>query len=82
MRFAHARKKQTQIIMNFRNRTNGRARIAVGGFLVNSNRRGQTLNHINRRLFQATGKVWLGAMVNCLIVVAVGVANTATLLPL
>lgn len=38
--------------------------------------------YINRRLFQATGKVWLGAMVNCLIVVAVGVANTATLLPL
>ena len=38
--------------------------------------------YINRRLFQSTGKVWLGAMVNCLIVVAVGVANTATLLPL
>lgn len=38
--------------------------------------------YINRALFKATGKVWLGAMVNCLIIVMVSVANTATLLPL
>jgi dienelactone hydrolase len=38
--------------------------------------------YINRRLYTATGKVWLGAMVNCLIIVMIGVANTATLLPL
>lgn len=38
--------------------------------------------YINRRLFRETGKVWLGAMVNCLIIVMMGVANTATLLPL
>lgn len=34
---------------------------------------------INRRLYKATGKVWLGAMVNTLILVMIGVANTATL---
>lgn len=38
--------------------------------------------YINRALFKATGKVWLGAMVNCLIIVMISVANTATLLPL
>lgn len=38
--------------------------------------------YVNRQLFKATGKVWLGAMVNCLIVVMINVANTATLLPL
>lgn len=38
--------------------------------------------YINRALFKATGKVWLGAMVNCIIIVMISVANTATLLPL
>ena len=38
--------------------------------------------YINRALFKATGKVWLGAIVNCLIIVMISVANTATLLPL
>ena len=35
--------------------------------------------YINRSLFKATGKVWLGAMVNTLIMLMIGVANTATL---
>lgn len=35
--------------------------------------------YINRSLYKATGKVWLGAMVNTLIMVMIGVANTATL---
>lgn len=38
--------------------------------------------YINRALFKATGKVWLGALVNTLIIVMISVANTATLLPL
>lgn len=37
---------------------------------------------ISRQLFKATGKVWLGALVNSLIFVMVSVANTATLIPL
>jgi pimeloyl-ACP methyl ester carboxylesterase len=36
-------------------------------------------NYISRYLFKATGKVWLGAMVNTMIMVMVFVANTATL---
>nr|WP_276513595.1 alpha/beta fold hydrolase [Clostridium tetanomorphum] len=35
--------------------------------------------YIGRNLFKATGKVWLGAMVNCMIIVMIGIANTATL---
>lgn len=38
--------------------------------------------YINRFLFKATGKVWLGAFVNTLIIVMISVANTATLTPL
>lgn len=38
--------------------------------------------YISRYLFKETGKVWLGAMVNCLIIVMMGVANTTTFLPL
>ena len=38
--------------------------------------------YISRYLFKATGKVWLGAMVNTMIIVMMGVANTATFLPL
>lgn len=38
--------------------------------------------YLSRYLFKETGKVWLGAMVNCLIIVMMGVANTATFLPL
>lgn len=34
--------------------------------------------YISRYLFRETGKVWLGAMVNCLIIVMMAVANTAT----
>lgn len=34
---------------------------------------------IGRSLYKATGKVWLGAMVNCMLVVMIGIANTATL---
>lgn len=34
---------------------------------------------IGRSLYKATGKIWLGAMVNCLLVVMIGIANTATL---
>ena len=36
--------------------------------------------YVNRGLFKATGKVWLGAMVNTLIIVMISVANSATLL--
>lgn len=38
--------------------------------------------YTGRHLFKETGKVWLGAMVNCIIIVMMGVANTATFLPL
>lgn len=38
--------------------------------------------YISRLLFRATGKVWLGALVNTLVLVMVSVANTATLTPL
>ena len=38
--------------------------------------------YISRYLFKETGKVWLGAMVNCLIIVMMGVANTTSFLPL
>lgn len=34
---------------------------------------------IGRSLYKVTGKVWLGAMVNCMLVVMIGIANTATL---
>jgi len=34
---------------------------------------------INRSLYKLTGNVWLGAMVNTLIITMIGVANTATL---
>lgn len=34
---------------------------------------------INRHLYKATGKIWLSAMINTLILVMIGVANTATL---
>ena len=37
--------------------------------------------YISRALFKKTGKVWLGAFVNTLIIVMMGVANTATFLP-
>ncbi len=33
---------------------------------------------INRSLYKATGKVWLGALVNTFIMLMIGVANTAT----
>lgn len=36
----------------------------------------------SRQLFKATGNVWLGAIINTLILVMVSVANTATLTPL
>lgn len=35
--------------------------------------------YIGRKFYKATGKVWLGAMVNCLIILMIGIANTATL---
>lgn len=35
--------------------------------------------YVNRGLFKATGKVWLGAFVNTFIIVMVSVANSATL---
>ncbi|GMQ61959.1 alpha/beta hydrolase [Vallitalea maricola] len=35
--------------------------------------------YIGRSLYKATGKVWLGALVNCMIIVMIGIANTATL---
>lgn len=37
--------------------------------------------YVNRGLFKATGKVWLGALVNTFIIVMISVANSATLLP-
>lgn len=37
---------------------------------------------VSRYLFKATGKVWLGAMLNCGFIVMIGVANTFTRLPL
>lgn len=36
--------------------------------------------YVNRGFFKATGKVWLGALVNTFIIVMISVANTATLL--
>ena len=36
---------------------------------------------ISRSLYKLTGNVWLGAMVNTLIITMIGVANTATLAP-
>ena len=36
--------------------------------------------YVNRGLFKATGKVWLGAFVNTFIIVMISVANTATLI--
>lgn len=38
--------------------------------------------YLSRYLFKRTGKVWLGAMVNTLIIVMMGVANTTTFAPL
>jgi len=38
--------------------------------------------YVSRALFKATGKVWLGALVNTLIIVMISVANSATLLAL
>lgn len=35
--------------------------------------------YIGRKFYRATGKVWLGAMVNCMIILMIGIANTATL---
>ena len=35
--------------------------------------------YVGRKFYKATGKIWLGALVNCLIIVMIGVANTATL---
>lgn len=37
---------------------------------------------ISRKLFKLTGKVWLGAMVNCLIIVSIGCINTMQHIPL
>lgn len=37
--------------------------------------------YVNRGLFKATGRVWLGAFVNTFIIVMISVANTATLIP-
>lgn len=34
---------------------------------------------ISRSLYKLTGNIWLGAMVNTLIITMIGVANTATL---
>ncbi|ETT67646.1 MULTISPECIES: alpha/beta fold hydrolase [Paenibacillus] len=34
--------------------------------------------YISRYLFKCTGKIWLGAMVNCMIIVMMGAANTFT----
>lgn len=34
---------------------------------------------LGRSLYKLTGKVWLGAMVNCMILLMIGIANTATL---
>ncbi|MGG4345686.1 alpha/beta hydrolase family protein [Paenibacillus lautus] len=36
---------------------------------------------ISRSLYKLTGNIWLGAMVNTLIITMIGVANTATLVP-
>jgi hypothetical protein len=38
--------------------------------------------YISRYLFRLTGKIWLGAMVNCLIIVTIGCANTMQHVPL
>lgn len=38
--------------------------------------------YISRYLFRETGSVWLGALVNCMILVTMGVTNTAILTPL
>ena len=37
--------------------------------------------YVSRYLFKATGKVWLGAMVNTMIIVSLGVGNTVSLIP-
>lgn len=37
---------------------------------------------VGRKLFRLTGKVWLGAMVNCLVIVSIGCFNTMLHIPL
>ena len=50
VRFTGACEKQTQIIVNFRNSTYGRTRIAARGLLVDGNRRAQALDVVHIRL--------------------------------
>ena len=46
-----SRVQKAEIIINLRNRTNGRSWIAVRGLLVNGDRRGQPLDLLHIRLF-------------------------------
>ena len=47
----HPRVQKTHIIINFRDRSHRGARIAIGGFLVDGNCRGQSLDALHIRLF-------------------------------
>ena len=51
MRNANAGIEKTHVIVDFRNRTHSRTRIAVGRFLVNGDGRGKSLNALHIRLF-------------------------------
>ena len=57
MRMPHARIKQAQIIVDFRHRADGRARIAAGGFLVNGDSGGQAVNLVNIGLLHLPQKL-------------------------
>ncbi|MCG3120365.1 MAG: hypothetical protein ALAOOOJD_03028 [bacterium] len=57
VRHADARKQQTQIVVDFRHRADGRARVAAAGFLLNRNGRRQALDVIDIRLFHQSEKL-------------------------
>ena len=51
VRLAHARIKQPQVVVDFCDRADRRARIVRAGFLLDGDRRGQALDQIDVRLF-------------------------------
>ena len=57
VRRADARPEQAQIVINLRDRADGRARVLGGGLLVDGNRRGQALNHVDIRLVHLPQKL-------------------------
>ena len=57
MRRTRAGIQQAQVIVNLRHRAHGRARVAGGGFLINGNGRGQTLDQIDVGLIHLPQKL-------------------------